>query len=179
MQTYKIDVFQETPISGLTSKFINNIADAAIVCLDNQRHNSGVVLKINGSLNGNIVLSWSDEVTNQIKDTWNDLEETTEYGATYIAIVVVYYFTSLKAIKRSVKGTGFDYWLGEKEDEISLFQEKARLEISGILQENKNGQVRYRVKEKIKQVEKSDSLRLPAYIVVVEFGTPKSEVAMK
>jgi len=179
MTTYEIDVLNDISISGLTSKFISNIADAAMVCLDNQKHKSGIILKINGSLNGDIILLWSDELTSQIKDTWNDLEETTEYGATYAAIIIVYFFTPLKVIKRSVKGTGFDYWLSEKEDEVYPFQEKARLEISGILKENKSGQIKSRVKEKIKQTEQSNNLKLPAYIVVVEFSTPKSEVAIK
>lgn len=178
MQTYKIDVFQEMPISGLTSKFINNIAEAAIVCLDNQNHKSECKLKIQGNLTGIIILSWTSVITNEIKDTWNDLGEATEYGATYIAIVIISYLTTLKVIKRSVKGTGFDYWLGEKKDQNYPFQEKARLEISGILRGN-NTLIKTRVTTKLEQVEKSDNLNLPAYIVVVEFSTPKSEVAIK
>lgn len=180
MQTYKLDVFQEIPISGLTSKFINNIAEAAIVCLDNQKHKPECALKIYGDLTGIIIFSWSfNAMTNEIKDTWNDLQEATEDGATYIAIVIISYLTPLKVIKRSVKGTGFDYWLGEKEDQNYPFQEKARLEISGILQENATNSVEKRVKIKLNQVKQSDSLKLPAYIVVVGFGKPQLEVAIK
>lgn len=179
MQTYKIDVFQEIPISGLTSKFIKNIAEAAIICLDNQNHKSECELKIQGNLTGIIILSWPSVITNEIKDTWNDLGEATEYGATYIAIVIISYLTPLKVIKRSVKGTGFDYWLGEKKDPNYPFQEKARLEISGILQENATNSVEKRVTIKLKQVKQSDSLKLPAYIVVVGFGKPQVEVAIK
>lgn len=136
MTTYEIDVLKNISISGLTSKLISHIADAAIVYLDNQKHNSGVALKVSGRLNGKIILSWTDEITNQIKDTWNDLQYATEDGAIYIAIVIIHFFTPLKVIKQSQKGTGFDYWLGEKENKNYPFQEKARLEISGILKGN-------------------------------------------
>ena len=53
----------------------------------------------------------------------------------------------------------------------------ARLEVSGIRKGDERT-IKTRVRQKLKQVAKSDG-SLPAYIVVVEFGTPISEVAEK
>ncbi len=59
-----------------------------------------------------------------------------------------------------------------------LFQNKARLEISGIRHGNQNS-VKTRVREKLKQTEISDETELPAYVVVVEFGLPVAEVRQR
>jgi len=68
--------------------------------------------------------------------------------------------------------------LREENEGKLLFQDKARLEVSGI---RKGGSSRLgaRVTQKLNQVTPSDGLLLPAYIVVVEFGTPKSQVVKK
>lgn len=58
------------------------------------------------------------------------------------------------------------------------FQNKARLEVSGI----RNGDqkiIKARVREKLTQTEVSDKTRLPAYVVVVEFGRPVAEVRQR
>jgi len=58
------------------------------------------------------------------------------------------------------------------------FENKARLEVSGI----RNGDqkvVTARVRAKLMQTEVSDETRLPAYIVVVEFGHPVAEVRQR
>ena len=38
---------------------------------------------------------------------------------------------------------------------------------------------RRRVKDKLKQTDRSDSVFLPAYVIVVEFGNPLAEVVEK
>jgi hypothetical protein len=74
-------------------------------------------------------------------------------------------------VERSKKGPGFDYWLGnEDEDGEELFQRKARLEVSGILSGSRL-QVQARVRQKKEQMKPSDRLA-PGYVAVVEFGTP-------
>jgi hypothetical protein len=72
-----------------------------------------------------------------------------------------------------------DYWLGELagEDELPLLR-AARLEVSGIRRGDDN-LVKARVRQKLKQVKRSDKLALPAYIVVVEFGIPQVHVRIK
>ena len=71
--------------------------------------------------------------------------------------------------KQSQKRTGFDYWLGEGKEEG--VQGLARLEVSGILRGTK-GQINQRLKEKMRQTQKSDNLKIPAYIVIVDFSQP-------
>jgi hypothetical protein len=70
---------------------------------------------------------------------------------------------------------GFDYWMG---DESAIpFQSKARLEISGI-RRGDDSDIKARVRQKLKQTNQSDGL-LPAYVIVVEFGSPLAEVRRK
>ncbi len=178
MTVHEIDVFKDIPTS-LTANVMNFLAEAAVVCLSEQGHGTDVSLEVFGCVNGRIVLSWLFDVTPQIKDAWRDTQETTEFGATYLAILITHHFTPFKVIERSRKRTGFDYWLGEKEDDTYPFQKKARLEISGILQENKGNTLAKRQQIKLNQTKQSDSLNLPAYIVIVEFGKPQSSVARK
>jgi hypothetical protein len=102
-----------------------------------------------------------------------DLGEATERGAYGIAILLVMHLAGFKVVQRSVKGTGFDYWLGFAD--ALPFQDKARLEVSGILNGNE-GVISSRLRIKIEQTRKSDRLNIPAYVVIVEFGNPLSRV---
>ncbi len=110
-------------------------------------------------------------------DNWNDLQEATEYGATALVLLIVHKFTKYKVIKRSRKRTGIDFWLGLKEDKF-LFQNRARLEISGILKGSKS-QIKQRLKAKMEQTKQSDHLDLKAFIIVVEFSTPTAKIAIR
>lgn len=79
-------------------------------------------------------------------------------------------------MERSAKGTGIDYWLGD-DAEGPPFQNKARLEVSGILRAEGNVEtvVSGRVRAKQRQTQRSSGT-LPACVVVVEFGSPLAEV---
>ncbi|MEL6720761.1 MAG: hypothetical protein AAFO82_18680 [Bacteroidota bacterium] len=151
-------------------------AEAATVCMDNQNHQQSVEIKVIGDVEATLQLTW-EEVTQQIKDSWNDLQEATEYGATCIAILLIQTLTDKRVTRRSPKETGFDYWLGDKKDDFP-FQDKARLEVSGILK-GTTAQVNQRVKEKVEQTKRTDNTALPAYIVVVEFSTPICKVVIR
>lgn len=91
-----------------------------------------------------------------------------------IAVLLAQKEIGYTVIERSRIGTGFDYWLGK---ESNLFQKKARLEISGILR-GSNSDVKARIRQKLKQTNRSDGV-LPAYVIVVEFGHPLAEVQKK
>lgn len=94
-----------------------------------------------------------------------------------LAILIIQKLTDYKVIRQSQKGTGFDFWLGDKRDDYP-FKDKSRLEISGILKANKS-QMTQRVEQKINQTKQSDNFKLPAYIAVVEFGTPMLQVVKR
>jgi hypothetical protein len=83
--------------------------------------------------------------------------------------------TGLTILERSRKGTGFDWWLGNDDN---LFQKKARLEVSGILH-GSTRRINSRVQARLRQTGQSDDLALTAYVVVVEFGTPRVKVVQR
>ena len=87
-------------------------------------------------------------------------------------------WTGLTVIEVSVKGTGFDFWLGTKGETGNLFQRKARLEVSGILNGNPS-QVKARVKTKLKQISPTDKLSYPGFVSVVEFSSFKMVLLQK
>lgn len=85
----------------------------------------------------------------------------------------------LADVKRSHKGTGFDYWVGDDGPRRYPFDNKARLEVSGILRETEKNSVEHRIKEKCRQTEKSDHTRFKAFVAVVEFGHPMAKVVKR
>ena len=80
-------------------------------------------------------------------------------------------------VERSRKGTGFDYWLGEKDHDGLPFEGTSRLEVSGILTGTR-AQVDSRIRQKKRQMNPTDHLA-PGFIAVVEFGTPIACVESK
>lgn len=162
---------------GITPAIGETFAEAAAVCLEDQKHSSGVGINVNGDFSEAFAIAW-DETTDQMRRSWADLQFATEMGAYGVAVVLLHELTELTVVERSRKGTGFDFWLGIK-NEIAktLFQGKARLEVSGILNGDENT-IRSRVRQKLRQTNRSDG-SLPALIVIVEFSMPCSKVINK
>lgn len=151
-----------------------NLAQAGAVCLNRHGHPQGVELKVTGDFAAIFHLYWPD-VTEPMRRFWNDTEVAVEHGAYGIACLLIRCLTPFTVIERSRKGTGFDYWLGKEGD--FLFQRKARLEVSGIGKGSAR-QIARRVNIKLKQIARSDGA-LPAYVIVVEFSAPTSQVVKK
>ena len=163
---------------GWSLTFGATCQDAAAVCLDDQNHPYRVSLQINGIQDTEVELQW-----NSIDDTVRrfnaDSYVATEYGAYGIAALFMPYLTGLTVIERSIKGKGFgfDFWLGSIDNPDTLFQRKARLEVSGI-RKGSESIVQSRVKMKLEQISPSDTLS-PGYVCVVEFGTPRTRIIEK
>ena len=104
-------------------------------------------------------------------DTW-----VTDQGACGVAILLVQLLTGYKAVQQSVRGDGFDFWLGRKGK--LPFDRKARLEVSG-LRHGTDTDIKERREYKIKQTKQSDNTGLKALIVIVEFGRPTSHVTIR
>lgn len=153
-------------------------ADAAAVCLDERGHSTSVVLQIEGFQRGEIQLQ-RDAIDDTIRRFNADREVATEYGAYGIAALIMPHLTGLTIIERSVKGKGlgFDFWLGSTQDPSTLFQRKARLEVSGI-RNGSDSLIQARANMKLEQIRPSDDLA-PGYVSVVEFGTPKARIVEK
>ncbi|HEV7165620.1 MAG TPA: hypothetical protein VGO35_09550 [Gammaproteobacteria bacterium] len=158
---------------GITASRAKTMHEAAAVCLNHNSHTPGTEISIKGDISVKDSLSWIPPTTQTLK-SWADLQEATEHGAYGVAALLVKELTPLTVIERARKGTGFDYWLGPKENSTPMFQEKSRLEVSGILVAEGNS-VNQRVSTKISQVNSVPS-SIKALVVVVDFGLPLSHV---
>ena len=158
-----------TPAAGV------NFGHAASVCFEDQGH--GLLTNIIGE--GHFVSNYAItryDVNEEMKRTWNDEEDATEQGAYGMAFLVASNEMKFKAIEKSRKKTGIDYWLGEEEN--FLFQNKVRLEVSGI-RKGTDQQLSTRFDGKMAQSKKSDPTGLPALIVVVEFSGPRIKTGLR
>ena len=161
---------------GITPAFGEGLAEAAGVCLEERDHSSPIAMLISGEAQGSATLEW-EPTSDQMRRCWNDDEVATEHGAYGIATLLVPRITNLQVVERSKKGTGFDYWLGPSTETEMLFQNKARLEVSGI-RTGPETTIVGRVRRKLRQTEKSDAT-LSAMVIVVEFSGPQSRVAKR
>ncbi len=162
---------------GISKDYGSSLAEAAAVCLESQNHSSGVWLIVDGTYSQTFSLFWDHDVQ-AARASWADMPFTTEQGAYCIAALLIRALTNYTLIERSYKGTGFDYWLGSIGAEVLLFQKTARLEVSGILQGDEAA-ISTRAKQKISQASRSQKTGLPAFIVIVEFKSPRSRIVKK
>lgn len=164
--------------SHLSKTRCDAFVEACIVCLEQQQHQSGVDLSVEGAVEERFRLLWHTPITEAIRTSWDDADEATEEGACALAFWIMLETHDLTVIRRSRKSTGFDYWLGRADGE--LFQEAGRLEISGI-REGNDAAIRARARDRARQTRQSDELfsHLPAYIVIVEFSHPKCFVEVR
>jgi hypothetical protein len=145
--------------------------EAAIFCLNYNGHTSNIECEHTGNRN-KYKLLWVSRVTDTIKRTCHDIQEATEHGAEGMAALFTKELTPYEMILRSTKRTGFDYWLGNLQNDTLIYQQSARLEISGLIR-GSNSEFCSRIKNKKKQTEKSLDTKLPAYVAIIDFGTPR------
>ena len=185
---------------GITAEKGAELAQAGAVCLEERGHAQGVMLTVRGSVSNSYRLAWTP-VTPQARRTWADDDEATEDGAACIAALLANREIGQAVVVRAAKSTpqqpaGFDYWLGDDNianmseaeraatDSLATFLDdgglvvRTRLEVSGIRNDN-DAVIRTRVRRKLRQMDRSDTLGLPAYATVVEFGRPLAEVRRK
>lgn len=123
---------------GITPSHKQVLAEAAAVCLENQQHKPGVIFPQVGLMPEDVCVGWQS-INDQQRRCYADMQEATEWGACAMAILMIKEATGKVVIERSKKGTGFDYWIGDSDDDWSLpFEGAARLEVSGILQGTKS-----------------------------------------
>src|SRR6478672_4067213 len=107
-------------------------AQAAVICLDHNNHSPRVKLTVQGDFDEVVELRWELVLDKAMRSYWNDLADATNQGAVGIALLLARLMLGYTVVERSSIGTGFDWWLGKEEG--LLFQKKARLEVSGLLQ---------------------------------------------
>ena len=157
---------------GVSAAYGSFLAEAASNCLRCNDHVNPVLLHVTGDASTSGSLKWDDPNAAD-EGTWADLQEATEYGAYGVAIIVALPLTEKPRVERSPRGPGVDYWLGDGKDQRGIFQRAARLEVSGILNGDE-AKIAARLKEKLAQTSRSDKTGLPAYVTVVEFGSPEA-----
>ena len=176
MDTIRLsDIKQGMP--GISSIEGANLYENSIVALHNSGHPSTVELRMEGLRTEPFLLVWDDECSDQLLRTYADEQSVTERSAIAVSAMLALHTTSYTVIERSRKGTGFDYMLGDSLD--PLFTPKARLEVSGIMRETEGNTLAMRFQQKMSQTDKSDDTRLPAYVSIVEFSTPKAKFDIK
>ena len=171
----KLEDISNGVIPGMTRAKAMYLSECAVSCMERLGHRSGVEMTCGGIVTKADRVAWDIPFDEQLKRSTEDLQEATEHGAECISVLFAIEHTSYTVVRRSRKKTGVDYWLGMKDDE--LFQDAARLEVSGILNDKKA--LESRKKQKIRQTDQSDASSLPAYISIVEFGTPAIEFVRK
>lgn len=147
-------------VHGMTPAFGEMLAEVAAVCLEDQLHTSGVSMRVSGTHSLSLPVEW-DPTTDQQRRNWVDKQDATEFGACGCAILVARRLTGLQVTQQSYKTTGFDWWIGDDSDGAGLFQDKARLEVSGIRKGNESD-VKKRVTQK-KRSRPSNPTRLQRF----------------
>lgn len=169
-----VALITQSPDILLSRRFRSYLEEAARFCLDYNDHPNGQTLTVNGFCRRRFGLRWI-ALEQDVWNTYADTQEAVEYGAYGIAFLLVLALTRHSVTQRSAKGSGFDFWLGNRGD--LGFQNSARLEISGIL--SGPSRLASREAKKIAQSMRSDSSRLPAYVVIVEFSRPMSRITKR
>ena len=159
-------------LTGITEAFGTFLSEAAMYCLEANGHEKNVQLHIKGFHEENFLLTWTDELTEEVKSSWVDENEATEYGATAIALLLILKITDYKVFKRTRGAT--DYIISKSFGKQSA-SNICYLEISGIWKEHPSNTLNMRLNLKKKQVEKT-VINSPAMIIVTEFGRPKSKI---
>lgn len=175
-RTLDLAAITESAEICLTPGFRSYLREAAQFCLDHNGHATGAALEVDGSSPCRLSLRWAPLA--DARRSWNtfaDTDEAAEHGAYGLAFALVLALTGHGVVERSAKGTGFDFWLGERGS--MGFQQSARLEVSGILADP--ARIASRTQLKIAQTERSDGSHLPAFVVVVEFSRPASRMMQR
>lgn len=161
-------------ILGITPEWCSFLYQAGIICLNRNGHETETKIGVNGDYKEEISITWGDKITQEMQGSWNDQDEATEYGAMGMSLILTQKYTGYTHAERSAKGTGFDYWLGNKRNDIfTLFKGMCRLEISGIFNGD-DAEIRRRTEVKIEQTKKTDHLGIPAIVSIIEFSRPKA-----
>lgn len=164
-------------LPGISKNIGAYLVEAAIICLEKNGHQSGVEIIVSGIKNENFELIWSDKIDSNIINSWKDLKEATEYGATAIAALAIRAISGLLITGRIPQSEQSDYILQKLENHNKgLIEPDALLEVTGILKEKKGNTLKMRIQKKKKHIEAGANRKYPTFVIVIEFGTPKSKI---
>jgi drug/metabolite transporter superfamily protein YnfA len=162
---------------GITPTFGGVLLEACLVCLEKQGHTPGTVLHVYGGWNIDVELQWSTVVDEQMRRSWNNQDEMTEYAAICLVALLVNQLTLYMVLERADKTTGIDYWLMSKSTP-EIDEPSGRLGVSGIFS-GTTAQITRRFQMKLIQSDQSDATNLPAIIGIAEFSKPQTRLEEK
>jgi len=151
MKKLNLDILKEG-LPGFSKTVGAFLAEAALVCLEQNNHQSGVLLEVTGEYTAIFEIVWTGNIDSVVKEGWRDIVETTEYGATAIAILLLRELTD------------FQYF------------ERMR-QISGIWNENAENNVSIRVNTKVRKISKKAKSKLELFTIVTEFSKPEAKIS--
>lgn len=166
-----------TELKALTSAIspiqCDYFAEACMVAFENQGHQSPIQLIVDGDYEGVFSFSWNSKIQ---KEGWQEDRISVENGSIAVAFFLILELTDYQITQQSIIGTGFDYWLGYKSSHPNYDPDNflnAKLEISGI-NRGSEAVINQRIRQKIRQIGLARNFDVPAFVIVTEFGTPKS-----
>lgn len=170
-------------VECLTQAAALNMAESCVVMMDAQGHGSGVAMDVRHNSDAvDISLSWQIQLSDRMKRGNRDHNKTLDNAACAVALLLVSELTDFHGYEQSATGDRIDYYLrSNPRDDTLIFNDTRKLEISGIARENSGNTLKSRVREKRKRF---NELGGPgtgtetAYICVVEFSHPKSELVL-
>lgn len=176
MKKLKLDELKNG-LPGVSKNIAAFLVEAAVICLDQNGHRSGVEIIITGIRNEIFQVEWSDSVSPELVQSWQDLKEATEYGATALAVLLVHPITGLYVTGRVPQSEQSDYILQNPEKYTQgVTEPDAFLEVSGIFKEKVGNTLNMRIQKKKKHIQKGARRNYPTYVIVVEFSSPKSKI---
>lgn len=157
------------------TSLVDYIYDAAVFLFRHHGHETGLRLQIR-SLEDHLnfaTLVWTRPYSECMVNTFGATDYAVEFAAEGMACLTIRATSKYTAIKRSQRNDGVDFWLAESDDlDRFAFQFAARMESKGITEARYPSDIKAKIDEGINQSKRSDNSRLPAYIMVTEFGKP-------
>ncbi|MEK7257128.1 MAG: hypothetical protein AAB316_20400, partial [Bacteroidota bacterium] len=138
----------------------------------------GVTLKVEGDFETFFVLDWQYVSK---RGGWKEPRDLAENAAIAIGFLLIFNLTNYRVVEQAIIGTGFDYWLGYKEDSQHFDPDNylnASLEVSGI-NRGSRGKMTQRIRQRLRRVGLSALLNIPGYIAVTELSQPISIIIEK
>ncbi|MDP3460743.1 MAG: hypothetical protein Q8S09_15840 [Hyphomonas sp.] len=156
---------------GVTFHIAGSYAEAASVCLD-RHHSPDVKFELEDNAKRSVATaSWQSPIDDRTKASWNNVTDTTEFGAYGLALAAVEHSRGLVAIQRAETRTGADYYIGDPENAPEDLENSLRLEVSG-MESGNEAAIKARLKQKVAQTKHGRS-NLPAIACVVAFHALK------
>lgn len=167
-----------TSYRELEHTFCQYMAQSCRVQLHLFDHKTGLSINVKKDSGSDThTLQWTGAISLKMLQSFNDRGRTTDYSAMALAVLLAPLYVKFDYISTSDKGTGVDFFLHVNTDDEDIYGTNnvvAKLEVSGMYEEDNTHKISTRVKEKKEQTKKGTHKHGIAYVSVTEFKTPKS-----